>query len=160
MSYSVYNSAKLPLPCNSICAFNCQNFQGKWMARQWILGSVVSPPTSRHVPRWKRTWNFRLQAYSWRALHKLGGILNLRIFLRSMNPHIPASLLGTTFVKRYTTAFIPYDISRTSLLNGCSFDNYSISQYRATSMSSASYTFSCTFQIRRSTWLLNLIQVC
>lgn len=61
------------------------------------------------------------------------------------------SLLGTTFVKRYATAFIPQDISRTSLLNGCSFDNYSVSQYIATSMSSTNYAFSCTFQIRRST---------
>ena len=153
MSYFVYNNAELQLSCSSIRDFSYQNFQGKWMARQWILGSVVSPLTSRHVPRWKRTWNFRLQAYSWKALHKLGGILNLRIFQKPTN----ASLLERAFVKLYATAFIPQDISRTSSLNGCSFDNYSISQYRATSMSSASYAFNCTFPTKRSTWLSNLI---
>ena len=49
------------------------------------------------------------------------------------------------FFKCYTTTFIPEDISRTSLLNGCSFNNNSISQYRATSMSSTSYAFGFKF---------------
>jgi hypothetical protein len=66
MIYFNFNISRLRRLCKSTLDCNCQNSLGKWMERLAILRSIVSPPTSRLLYRWKKTLNRKSQVCNYK----------------------------------------------------------------------------------------------